>query len=280
MNVSYFFSPALRLESLLRKIDQYAVDFVVLDLEDSVHCDVKFEARTLVRDTDLSPIAERGIGIGVRVNAISTFDGLADLQMLRSLLSRDETPIRTVFLPMVQHSAELRIYRELFEQMPVAPRLFTFIETIPAVEDVDRIAASSDALCFGQADLVSKMYQPNAAFIDYARARLCIAASVHGIEAIDTNSFEISDQERIAQECRLARSYGFTGKAIIHPNQIAAVREILRVDENEFAAYRATIADYYGGQQGFSIRDGRVVAPPFVAKARHMLRFYGREADQ
>jgi citrate lyase subunit beta/citryl-CoA lyase/(S)-citramalyl-CoA lyase len=177
-------------------------------------------------------------------------------------------------LPKVHHPSEVAVCRSLIGALPAPPELYTFIETIEAVDNADGIASLSDALCFGQADLVSEMYSPNEAFIDHARARLCIAAAKYNIPAIDTNSFEIKDMAHLAAECVASRAYGFTGKAAIHPAQVSAINDAFAVSSEMLGNYESMLAEYSNATTGFRVKDGEVIAPPFVAKARRMLKLY------
>jgi len=46
------------------------------------------------------------------------------------------------------------------------------------------------------------------------------------------------------------------------------------VSAEELDGYRQTIADYEDDARGFNVTKDRVLAPPFVLKARRMLRLY------
>jgi citrate lyase beta subunit len=280
MNVCYLYTPAARLESLVASRHQIEAEVVVLDLEDSTHVHAKTQARAKVASYDLSPLIDLGIELGIRVNALSTFDGLRDLEMLKSVFDRGNTSISHVFVPKVKHHSEVGVYRNLFNSLSIQPKIVTFIETTESVENADAIANVSDALCFGQADLVAEMYSPNATYIDYARAKLCVAAAKHKILAIDTNSFEIENMEKFEAECSAAKGYGFTGKAAIHPRQVAAIKRVFGVSSDALAAYQATIDSYRNAESGFQIKDGQVIAPPFVAKAQLMLELYNSGRPQ
>lgn len=278
--VSYLYTPAPRLDSLIANHHAIAPDVVVVDLEDSVHRRAKDEAREKVARFDFSPLTAAGIRLGLRVNTVCTFDGLRDLEMLRDLAARGASRFEYVFLPKVDHAGELKVYRALLGTLEPTPRLYTFIESTDAVENVEAIAAASDALCLGQADLSADLYSPNAAYLDYARARLCVAAARHRIQAIDTNSFEIHDLDCFERECLAAREAGFTGKAAIHPNQVDGINRVFAVTAEAVAGYRSTIDAYDGTEVGFALNGGKVLAPPFVAKARRMLSCIDRWAAE
>jgi citrate lyase subunit beta/citryl-CoA lyase/(S)-citramalyl-CoA lyase len=278
MDVSYLYTPALRVDSLITH-EQLQPHMVVVDLEDSTHVNAKEAARAKIASFDFTPLRDRGIKLGVRINAVSTYDGVQDLLLMRTIFGRPDAAFSHVFLPKVGHLNEVRIYRSLFATLPSVPRLYSFIETVDAVDQADGIASASDALCFGQADLVAEMYSPNDAFINYARARLCVAAAKYNIQAIDTNSFDIKNMAKFEEECVMARGYGFTGKAAIHPDHIPIVNRIFAVPDDLVAKYESSIDAYMAADTGFLIKDGEVMAPPFIAKARRMLGFYKKHTS-
>jgi citrate lyase beta subunit len=268
----YFYTPALRIDSVL-KTGVRTGTMQVLDLEDSIPARAKAAARECLAGADLS-----GTGlpdVTVRINSLHTPDGLADIQLLLDLGGRiGAVPVAAVLLPKVAAGRDVAICRSLLSALPAPPRIAAFIETLDAVENAFDIAAASDGLCFGQADLVSEMYASDESYLAHARARLCVAAARHRLPAIDTNSFELWDEQVVRGQSEAAKRCGFTGKAAIHPRQVDAIVETFTVSEAELDDYRRIIKDYESDANGFAVSKDRVLAPPFVAKARSMLAFY------
>jgi citrate lyase beta subunit len=274
MDICYLYTPALKVDSLVASRAEIRADMVVVDLEDSTHLQMKGEARRKVADFDFRPLAARGFKLGLRINTLACYDGLRDLELLSALQAKGNFLFEHVFIPKVGHANEVKLYRSLLGSLPRMPKLYVFIETVEAVDNAEAIASVSDALCFGQADLVAEMYAPNETFVNFARARLCIAAAKYDLLAIDTNSFDIEDMAAFEEECKLARGYGFTGKAAIHPRQVPVVNRTFAVTPEMVARYESSIGAYMGSNNGFVIKDGEVIAPPFIAKARRMLNLY------
>jgi citrate lyase beta subunit len=268
----YFYTPALRIDSLARSRSRTGV-MQVLDLEDSIPARSKAAARACLAAADFS-----GTGLPavmLRLNSIETPDGLADLRMLLDLGGQiGGVPVQAVLAPKIAAGRDVAIYRSLLSSLPDPPEICSFIETVDAVENAFDIAAGSDGLCFGQADLVSEMYSPDESFLAYARARLCVAAAKYRLPAIDTNSFELWDAEVIRAQGQAAKRCGFTGKAAIHPKQIDVIVETFSVDQAELDGYLQTIKDYESDANGFAVTKDRVLAPPFVARARRMLALF------
>jgi citrate lyase beta subunit len=268
----YFYTPALRVGSVLRSESPPGAARV-LDLEDSIPKRAKAAARDQLAAVDLSGTGLPGVLL--RVNCIETPDGLADLRMLLDLDGQiGGVPVQAVLVPKVAAGRDVAIYRSLLSGLSHPPEIASFIETLDAVENAYDIAAASDALCFGQADLLSEMYAPDESFLAHARARLCVAAARYGRPAIDTNSFELWDTEVIRAQSEAAKRCGFTGKAAIHPKQVEVIVETFSVDPEELDGYLRTIKDYESQANGFAVTKDRVLAPPFVAKARRMLALF------
>jgi citrate lyase subunit beta/citryl-CoA lyase/(S)-citramalyl-CoA lyase len=265
----YFYTPALRIDYVLRS-GTPAAAVQVLDLEDSIPQRAKAAARECLRTVDLSGTGLPGVM--VRLNSIETPDGLADLRTLLELDGQiGGVPVLAILAPKVGAGRDVEIYRSLLATLANPPQIASFIETVDAVEHAFDIAAASDALCFGQADLVAEMYAPDESYLAHARARLCVAAARYGLPAIDTNSFELWDLAMIAEQSQAAKRCGFTGKAAIHPKQVEPIVETFAIDPAELDGYRQTIKDYESDANGFAVTKDRVLAPPFVAKSRRML---------
>ncbi|HJQ00738.1 MAG TPA: aldolase/citrate lyase family protein [Jatrophihabitans sp.] len=271
------YTPVLRADSLLRSMPARS-SMVVLDLEDSIPPHSKAAARSRLASDEL---ADSGLpGVGLRINSINTPDGLRDIEALIGLDGRAcGVAVQVVFVPKVATGSDVAIYRSLLAKISDAPEICTFIETVDAVENAFDIAAQSDGLCFGQADLVSEMYAPNEAYLELARVRLCTAAAKFGLPAIDSNSFELWDMDIVRAESEAAKRCGFTGKAAIHPKQVEPITQTFSVDPELLDSYRRTIKDYEENERGFAVTKDRVLAPPFVAKARRMIQLYDKAVD-
>jgi citrate lyase subunit beta/citryl-CoA lyase/(S)-citramalyl-CoA lyase len=274
-HASLLYTPALRWETVAEP-GRVQADMLVLDLEDSIHPDRKPEARAMLLQADLR---RSGLAaLGVRVNSIATRHGLEDMRLL---IDQDGliggVPLDVVLIPKIAGPDDVRVYRSLLSLLSRPPRVFSFVETLDAVENAFAIAEVSDGLCFGQADLLAELHTDNEFYLDHARARLCAAASRHRRPAVDTNSFELHDMELLRAQCRRSREHGFTGKAAIHPRQLEPIREAFEVGPEELERLRRLVADYDDTPYGFAVEQDRVLAPPFVLRARRLLDLYAHQ---
>lgn len=280
MDLSYLNTSALKFDPTLDD-PGFGSDAVILDLEDGVHVSAKAKAREALTALDLGRLARKNLTFGVRVNSLHSIEGIRDIDAIHARCERDAWGIDFVQIPKVRSHHDILLCRELLENLPVKFRVIPIIEVPEAVEQVERIAAVSDAMMFGQVDMAAAMYQKNEAFLAYARGRFCVACAQAGIAAIDTakvdGHMDLKDTSAFEKECIAGKAEGFTGKAVIHPAQVRVVNRVFAISEQELEQYRSTISRYEQTREGFSLVDGAVIAPPFVARARMMLRLYRAE---
>jgi citrate lyase subunit beta/citryl-CoA lyase len=70
------------------------------------------------------------------------------------------------------------------------------------------------------------------------------AARAYGLDALDGVYNDFRDGEGLRRECLRARAYGFDGKTLIHPDQIATANALFSPQEAEIALARSIIAAF------------------------------------
>jgi (S)-citramalyl-CoA lyase len=105
----------------------------------------------------------------------------------------------------------------------------------------------------------------------YARSRVVHAAASCGLDAIDVPWLDLEDEAGLAEECRRVRDLGFTGKAAIHPKQLAPINRAFTPDADRIAHARNVIAAFEGSQGGLVVVDGKLIEMPVVRSARRTL---------
>ena len=254
----------------------FGSDVVMIDLEDSVHAFEKSKARAALAQLDLRDLVKnKNKTFGVRINSINTMDGIRDLDVVLNHIQSGNFPIEYLQIPKVGSHQEVLRCRSYVDELSISLKIFPIVETPEGIADVEKIAAVSDLLLFGQADLVATMYQPNAAYLSQARGRFCVACAQAKICPVDTFMFEeISNMVAFEKGCTQAKEEGFMAKAIIHPNQVPVVKNIFSVSIDDIDQYKLLIDTYEHADTGFQFNAGTIIAPPFVAKAKLILNFY------
>lgn len=266
---SALFLPASNARAI-EKARTLPCDVVILDLEDAVAPAQKDAARAAA----IAAVREGGFGareLVVRVNALDTAWGADDLAALRG------AAVDATVLPKLEDVTTLARARDALGD---GPALWAMIETcagVLALRDLVGAAATSGlvALVAGTNDLARELRcRPGAdrAPLLPALAQIVLAARAAGLVALDGVINTLDDQAAIAAECAQGRDYGFDGKTLIHPAQIAAANAVFGPSDEELAAARVLAAAFDGREDEGAIRvDGRMVERLHLEEARRVL---------
>jgi citrate lyase subunit beta/citryl-CoA lyase len=247
-------------------------DVAILDLEDAVAPEAKVAARAAaakaVRDGGFGP------RLGVRVNGPETDWGAEDLAALA------EAGTALIILPKIEDPAAVV---GAAEGAPGA-RLWAMIETPQALFRLPAIAAAHpalEALMPGVNDLAAALgtgasddREPLKPWL----AAVVAAARAHGIAAVDGVFNRFADDEGLARECAQGALYGFDGKCLIHPRQIAATNAAFTPSRESVARARAIVAAFDAPEakgRGAVPIDGEMVERLHLEAARRTLRRAG-----
>ncbi|MEO8722600.1 MAG: CoA ester lyase [Sphingobium sp.] len=256
---SLLFLPASNARAV-EKVRALPCDMVLLDLEDAVADDAKQVAR------DSLPAAfSAGFGqrlTAVRINASDTFWQAGDLAALASVKPD------YVVLPKVEDGEDAAAIHAATRAPVIA-----MIESPRGVARAAEIAATPGVagLFMGNNDLRRDLRIPMDAGrqgLTLAMQSVVLAARLAGKVVFDGVYNKLADAEGFAAECIEARSFGFDGKTLIHPNQIATANVIFGPSEEELAAAERLIAAATGGAER---HDGAMIEAMHVEQARAML---------
>ena len=249
-------------------------DAVILDLEDAVAPAAKAEARrAAVQALKAGGFRPR---VGIRVNGLDTSWGADDLAALDGLKPA------FVVAPKIE-SAEA--VREVAARLPDGVALWVMIETPLSVLRLDQIAGAGSplaALMLGINDLGERMnllLGPDREPLKPWLAAVVAAARGHGLLAIDGVVNATDDADRLETECRQGRAFGFDGKSLIHPTQIAAANAAFSPSAEEIARAREVVAAFAAAEADGkgAIRVGyRMVERLHLEAARRLLTRHER----
>src|SRR6202042_2628421 len=71
-----------------------------------------------------------------------------------------------------------------------------------------------------------------------------IAARAYGLDVIDGSFNMIADETCLAAECAQGKAFGFDGKTVIHPGQIATANRVFAPGADEIATARLIVAAF------------------------------------
>lgn len=238
---SALYLPASNARALV-KARALACDVVILDLEDAVAPEEKDAARRAA----VTAAREGGFGdrlLVVRVNGRDTPWGADDLRAVAP------AGFDAVLVPKVSSADDVRHYAAA---LGTSTQLWAMIETCASVFALDAIAATARdtplaALVMGTNDLAKEMR----ARLDAARTpflpflSLAVAAArKEGLVALDGVFNGLDDPEGLTVACAQSVAFGFDGRTLIHPGQIAACNAAFTPTDAEVAQARAIVAAF------------------------------------
>ncbi|MFN3352999.1 MAG: HpcH/HpaI aldolase/citrate lyase family protein [Brevundimonas sp.] len=223
----------------VEKARELDVDAVILDLEDAVAPEAKEAARAAA--VEAAKVGRFRGRLGLRMNALDTGWGAADLEAAAG------APFGFVTAPKIDGPEKAAA---VAARLRPDQALWAMIETPRALTRLDAIAgagASLEALMLGTNDLALALGtgpSPDREPFKPWLAAVVAAARANGLLAIDGVLNRLDDEEGLIAEARQGRLYGFDGKSLIHPKQIAPVRAAFAPTEAELAWAAAVVAAF------------------------------------
>ncbi len=209
---------------------------IILDLEDAVAPDKKFETRFHVRNA-LRAVNFYGAERMVRINQLPK--GLEDIKCIA------KHNLNLILIPKCESAMQIRLVEIEIENQRAKHKfdysihLMPIIESALGVENAYEIATASEnvvALAIGLEDFTADLgVQRTKAGSEsfYARTRLINACKAAGIQPIDSVFSDVADEEALRASAKNAKALGFEGMGCIHPRQITPVHESFAPEKSE-----------------------------------------------
>ena len=249
-------------------------DGIILDLEDAVAPDKKFEARFLVRNA-LRNIDFYGAERMVRINQGER--GLEDLEYVISY------NVNLILLPKCEHPEQVQAVNKKIQEIvnrksslenPIW--LMPIIESALGVINAFSIASSADnvvALAIGLEDYTADLgtrrtLEGKESF--FARSMVVNAARAAGIQPIDSVFSDIGDMEALKQNVLNSKALGFDGMGCIHPRQIKVIHEAFAPTSDEVEKAKKIVFAFHEAEKkglGVVALGNKMIDPPVVKRA-------------
>ncbi|MDP9056694.1 MAG: CoA ester lyase [Pseudomonadota bacterium] len=252
-------------------------DIIILDLEDAVAPELKAEARSAA----VAAVREGGFGtreVAVRANGLDTPWGADDLAALAS------SGADAVLVPKVSCAADVARYHDALAPAPAAMQLWAMIETCGSIAQLDAIAAMAATTrlslwIMGTNDLAKEMRArltpDRTPFLPMLALSVC-AARAHRLAILDGVCNEFRDLAAFRAEAEQGLLFGFDGKSLIHPDQIAPCNAVFSPsaeDLNWAAAVIAAFALPENAGKGAIRVDGKMTELLHLDQARRLTAF-------
>lgn len=265
-----------------RKINKaltLGVDCICMDMEDGVALNRKAEAR----QTIARALQELDFGASeklARINAVGS--GLEDDDIQAVLPCRPDGIVipKVEALEQIEWGSQIIERAELQYDWPLnSIRMLVGVETARGILNLKEIASHPrlDGIIFGGEDFAASLgavRTPQAWELFYARSAVVVACAANALQAIDIVTIEFRDLEKVRQEALFGAQLGYSGKQVVHPNQVAPVQEAFTPDDQAILQARRLVEAFEQHQArgaGAFELDGRMIDLPLLKAAQNIL---------
>lgn len=266
-----------------RKIEKsttLGVDCICMDMEDGVAVNRKAEARAVIaqamKDLDFGS-SERCI----RINSIGS--GLEAYDLAAALATEPDT----IVVPKIESAEQVKWVSDhiaSFEASSNLPsgstRLLIGVETAKGILNLKEIAEADkrlEAIIFGAEDYAASIgakRTKEGTEVLYARQAVVTACAANDLQAIDMVFIDFRDNDGLRLEAEQGAGFGFSGKQIIHPNQVAVVQEAYTPSDESIEYAKRIVESFEASQRegkGAYALDGKMIDMPLLKNAQKVL---------
>jgi citrate lyase beta subunit len=266
-----------------RKIEKsttLGVDCICMDMEDGVAVNRKTEARAVIAQA----MKELDFGNSercIRINSIGS--GLEAYDLAAALATGPDT----IVVPKIEAAEQVKWVSERIEKYELSSnknigsiRLLIGMETAKGIVNLKEIAEADkrlEAIIFGAEDYAASIgakRTKEGTEVLYARQAVVTACAANDLQAIDMVFIDFRDNEGLRAEAEQGAGFGFSGKQIIHPNQVSAVQEAYTPSEEAIGYARRIVETFESSQRegkGAYALDGKMIDMPLLRNAQKVL---------
>jgi citrate lyase beta subunit len=264
----------------IQKATTLDVDCVCMDTEDGVAINRKKTARETIAE------ALRTIDFGrserlVRINPVGSAFIDEDLHFV--LPAKPDG----IVIPKVKDanqiswvSNQISIYEQQNNWPIGSIILIAIIESALGIVNLLEIASSSsrlEALIFGAEDLAADIGAERSRSgweVFYARSTLVTHAAAYGLQAIDMVNIDFEHIPALQVQAIQGVKMGFSGKQVIHPNQVQPVQKAFTPSDEKIKEAQAIVEAFNAHQEegrGAFAENGKMIDAPLVKSAQALL---------
>jgi citrate lyase subunit beta / citryl-CoA lyase len=262
--------------SLMINAGIHKPDGIILDLEDAVAPDKKYEARFVVRNA-LRNIDFYGAERMVRINQVPA--GIDDLDFL--------VPhnVNLLLIPKCESADQIRLVNDKIKQLKTSHNISGNIWLMPIIESAlgvlkaleiaqsENVVAMAIGLEDYTADLGTRRTQEGTESF-FARSMVVNACKASGIQAIDSVFSDIADMEALKETVIRSKALGFDGMGCIHPRQIRVIHENYAPDAAEIEKAKKIVNAFIeAAAKGLGVVSlgTKMIDPPVVKRAQKLI---------
>ena len=264
----------------IEKATTLGVDCVCMDMEDGVAITHKSEARAVIAQ------AMKDLDFGkseccIRINSVGS--GFEKYDLAAAVATNPDA----VVVPKIETAQQLRSISEYIEMYELASkmeigtiRMLVGVETARGVLNLKEISEADrrlEAIIFGAEDYAASVGATRtreSTEVLYARSAVVTACAANELQAIDMVHIDFRDAEGLRAEADQGAQLGFSGKQIIHPNQVAPVQEAFTPSDEAIEYAQRVVATFAASQKegrGAFALDGKMIDMPLLKNAQKVL---------
>jgi citrate lyase beta subunit len=264
---------------MITKSITLGVDSICMDMEDGAAVNKKAEAR----ETITKALRELDFGASEKLARINSIGSGWEKEDIEAVLPYHPDGIVIPKVESFEHvewASRIIEAAELKYGWPVnSIRILIGVETAKGILNLKEIAAHPrlDAIIFGGEDFaasIGAIRTRDAIELLYARQAVIVACAANDLQALDIVTIDYKDLNALRVESEFGAGLGFSGKQIIHPNQVPVVQEAF-TPSAEAIAYAKRIVETFEASQkegkGAYALDGKMIDMPLLKNAQKVL---------
>jgi citrate lyase beta subunit len=264
---------------MITKSVTLGVDSICMDMEDGTAVNKKAEARATIAKA----LQELDFGASEKLARINSVGSGWEKDDIEAVLPYHPDGIVIPKVESFEHvewASKIIEAAELKYGWPInSVRILIGVETAKGILNLKEIAAHPrlDAIIFGGEDFaasIGAVRTKDAIELLYARQVVIVACAANDLQALDIVTIDYKDLEALKVESQFGAGLGFSGKQIIHPNQVTAVQEAFTPSDESIAYARRIVETFEASQKegkGAYALDGKMIDMPLLKNAQKVL---------
>lgn len=264
---------------MITKSITLGVDSICMDMEDGTAINKKAEARATIAKA----LQELDFGASEKLARINSIGSGWEKEDIAAVLPYHPDGI---VIPKVESFEQVEWAGKIIEDAELkngwqvnSIRILIGVETAKGILNLREIAAHPrlDAIIFGGEDFaasIGAVRTKDAVELLYARQAVIVACAAYDLQAIDIVTIDYKDLDALKVESEFGAKLGFSGKQIIHPNQVQVVQEAFTPSDEAIAYAKRIIETFEASQKegkGAYSLDGKMIDMPLLKNAQKVL---------
>jgi len=264
----------------IEKATTLGVDCICMDMEDGTAINRKAEARAVISQA----VKELNFGKSercIRINSIGS--GFEKDDLATAMAARPDT----IVVPKIETAEQITWVSDQIESYELSNRLnigsirlLIGLETAKGILNLMEIAEADkrlEAIIFGAEDYAASVgatRTKEATEVLYARSAVVATCAANDLQAIDMVYIDFKDSEGLRVEAEQGARLGFSGKQVIHPNQVPVTQEAFTPSDEAIVYAKRVVESFESSQKegrGAYALDGKMIDMPLLKNAQKVL---------